>query len=294
MPPARSGGLKAPRVRPGPVPWLEAVRWLQRVLPEVVLAAFEVVTHAGSGPAYAAGAGVLALAWDRRRGYILAATLLASSAANVALKAAFAWPRPPERLRRVAARGFGFPSGHAQTNAAFWGTLAWLSPRRRTWAAGAAAVALVAVSRVVLGVHYPRDVAAGVAVGLAVAAAAWAAVRVLEPRLAGASTRSRLAAAVLGPTPAAFAGIYGYGPALAGALAGAGVAYVLEGARLPRRPAGPVPLAAGALLGAAAAAPTLLLPRHPALDWAGAALAAGAALGGGPWLAWRWEAGRAG
>lgn len=68
-----------------------------------------------------------------------------------------------------------FPSGHAMVATAFWGLVVVdtdLSTARVRAVAGACVVSLVAVSRVALGVHYPGDVLAGVAIGLAVLAVA--------------------------------------------------------------------------------------------------------------------------
>lgn len=93
---------------------------------------------------------------------------------TVGLKAFFALPRPPGAVET----GYGFPSGHALGTTVFWGGAALLASagrRRVRLGVAAAVVALVAVSRVVLGVHYLADVAAGVAVGVLFLAAAFAA-----------------------------------------------------------------------------------------------------------------------
>jgi membrane-associated phospholipid phosphatase len=61
------------------------------------------------------------------------------------------------------------PSGHATTTFAVFFMLAWLSgPKAALAVMGAWAVA-VALSRVYVGVHYPLDVVAGAALGLATA-----------------------------------------------------------------------------------------------------------------------------
>lgn len=95
---------------------------------------------------------------------------LASAGLTLALKGAFALPRPPG----AAEAGYGFPSGHALGAAAVYGGAARLFDQvdltRRRVAAGAL-IATVALSRVVLGVHYLVDVVAGAALGLALAAA---------------------------------------------------------------------------------------------------------------------------
>jgi undecaprenyl-diphosphatase len=68
--------------------------------------------------------------------------------------------------------GHSFPSGHAAQAAAGAYALALMWPRRRGWIYTLGA--LVALSRVYLGVHYPLDVIGGVAVGWAVARVATA------------------------------------------------------------------------------------------------------------------------
>jgi undecaprenyl-diphosphatase len=60
----------------------------------------------------------------------------------------------------------GMPSGHAATAAAAAGVVALLHPRLRLPLVSLAAA--IGLSRVYLGVHYPSDVLAGFAVGLAV------------------------------------------------------------------------------------------------------------------------------
>lgn len=266
---------------------LDPILWLQGVLPDPAVAAFALVTHLGSGPAYGVAAGAAVLGWDRRRGLVLAWALLLGAAANAWLKAFFGWARPPARLHRVTAHGLGFPSGHAQTNGVFWGTLARMEPRRAVVAAGAGAVVLVSLSRVVLGVHYVRDVVAGAAVGLALAGLVWTGERGLRGQLAGASLPLRLGVAAGAPVPLAWAGLRGYAPALSGALAGLGAAYVLEGEAFAGRPAGLLPLAGGLAAGTPVAGLAWLLPPGPVLDWVGAFLAAGVAALAGPELARR-------
>jgi membrane-associated phospholipid phosphatase len=107
---------------------------------------------------------------DRRFGIRLAFLFLASALATVWLKALFDAPRPYQVDARVRLIGppetnAGFPSGHAQLTTTVWGALAWRARRRWVWSLATAVVALVALSRVHLGVHYPHDVAGGVVLG---------------------------------------------------------------------------------------------------------------------------------
>lgn len=69
--------------------------------------------------------------------------------------------------------GFSFPCGHSAGTAAIFGMLAWLAARRLSprWRAGVFAVAVllalsIGLSRVLLSVHHPSDVVAGLCLGL--------------------------------------------------------------------------------------------------------------------------------
>jgi membrane-associated phospholipid phosphatase len=72
----------------------------------------------------------------------------------------------------------GFPSGHSTAAAAFFGVVIFLAaelPARACVLVRALAIAvilLVGVARVILRAHWPSDVLAGIALGLALAAAA--------------------------------------------------------------------------------------------------------------------------
>lgn len=122
----------------------------------------------------------------RRTAAVLVGLGVAQSALLVGLKAAFDAPRPPgaaevtlptwypaiaESAVRWAATadGFSFPSGHAFGTTVVYGAMAVLldvwDRRRRLLVAGAL-VAVVAFTRVALGVHFPVDVLAGIALGV--------------------------------------------------------------------------------------------------------------------------------
>jgi membrane-associated phospholipid phosphatase len=124
---------------------------------------------------------------DRERAALVVALLAGAIALLVATKPIFAVSRPPgfdvaptaEWLPMAVepvyawmatADGYSFPSGHALGSTIVYGALAWeiRAGRLRTRAAVAAVVvAIVAATRVLLGVHYPLDVVAGAAFGLA-------------------------------------------------------------------------------------------------------------------------------
>jgi undecaprenyl-diphosphatase len=99
--------------------------------------------------------------------------------------------RPTEVEHLVHVSGYSYPSGHSLAAAALYLTMAIVAGSHlRTRAAkavlvsGAAAlVALVGVSRVYLGVHYPSDVLSGVSLGTAWALILAAVVAVMATRL---------------------------------------------------------------------------------------------------------------
>lgn len=105
----------------------------------------------------------------RREAVLLTATILSGLAAEVALKLLVGRPRPDLVTHLTVAGGMSFPSGHSFNSAlgliAAALAFATLSARRPVrWiliGSAMALSALVAFSRVLLGVHYPSDVIAG-------------------------------------------------------------------------------------------------------------------------------------
>jgi undecaprenyl-diphosphatase len=134
------------------------------------------------------GVGVVADVWLRWKpvsGVLASAAYFAGGGLDVLLKHAFARPRPPLVDPAVhplvtVPHSYSMPSGHATT--AFAAALAVGLVHPRLLKPLVALAALVAVSRVWLGVHYLSDVLAGAALGTAVAAALWLAARAVARR----------------------------------------------------------------------------------------------------------------
>lgn len=112
--------------------------------------------------------------------------LLATSLANLGLKAWFDRPRPGVDFHPLVEEPFhSYPSGHSMTAFVIYGYLAWLvlgAPwsRRTRWGLFALlwlAVLLVGLSRIYLGAHHPGDVLGGYAAGLPLLLAAVALTR---------------------------------------------------------------------------------------------------------------------
>ena len=124
-----------------------------------------------------AAVGVALLAFSGRRDLALVLALAAGlRALGPVLKTLFNSPRPTlEEVVIVAhADGMGFPSGHALGAALFWGAIVVIVPQvvanqplaRVLQVMAVGVMALIAWSRVRLGVHWPSDVAGGALYGL--------------------------------------------------------------------------------------------------------------------------------
>lgn len=117
-----------------------------------------------------------ALLWicGRRAALRLAIAYAGSGLVNQLLKVAFAVPRPwvlderltPAESALAGATGYSFPSGHSQTAACLFTSLALMFRRRWVAIVGATAIAAVMLSRMYLGVHTPLDVIVGCALSV--------------------------------------------------------------------------------------------------------------------------------
>jgi undecaprenyl-diphosphatase len=124
--------------------------------------------------------------------------LLTGSAVSTLLKRVFDRARPELVEHLDPTHTASFPSAHAMISMLTWLTLAAVAarfvprraPRRFLLAAGFLLAILIGASRVYLGVHWPTDVLAGWALGVAWAAGCWL--------LAHYLTRGRMHAADLG------------------------------------------------------------------------------------------------
>ncbi|WP_135824756.1 phosphatase PAP2 family protein [Halorussus ruber] len=142
---------------------------LGEVLPEVIQELFAVLTQLGD--AWFLFTAVALVYWfgNRRRGAFALSAILGALALTLALKGLFELPRPPAELHVGHASGYGFPSGHAIGATTLWALLALVLERgsHRWRAIGAGAVvAVVATSRLIIGVHYLVDVVVGIAIAL--------------------------------------------------------------------------------------------------------------------------------
>ncbi len=118
--------------------------------------------------------GILFL-WRQRWGWFASLAIATAGAIgfNFWLKTVFSRARPELWDRIVDVGYYSFPSGHAMISLVVYGWLGyWLASRFPRWRAvilslTVVAIALIGFSRLYLGVHWPTDVIAGFAAGLA-------------------------------------------------------------------------------------------------------------------------------
>jgi membrane-associated phospholipid phosphatase len=142
----------------------------------VVQGIFGVITQAGDELFFIIVISFLYFGADKVFGRKLLYGFLISTQVNLLGKAIIKDPRPAtngtEETNPFYEEGFGFPSGHSQSSVAFWG-YSIAATRGRTYSrvvkiVGAAMLALVPISRLVLGVHDVQDIMGGFAIGVAV------------------------------------------------------------------------------------------------------------------------------
>jgi undecaprenyl-diphosphatase len=158
------------------------------------------VTRLGSDAFLIPGAAaviLLLLYYGRRRSaWIFLIVMLGAELLNQVLKLFFRRNRPEAFFNYPLPSSYSFPSGHSLMSACFFGALAAvLAPLLRSrvaqaalWASAVLLVAVIGLSRVYLGVHFPSDVIGGFAAGIAWTAGVRA---VLEMR-SGTPPRNRL------------------------------------------------------------------------------------------------------
>ncbi|HEX8832733.1 MAG TPA: phosphatase PAP2 family protein [Abditibacteriaceae bacterium] len=130
---------------------------------------------------------------NRHVGAKLGLIVILCDALNSLLKMAFHQPRPYWTDTRVQPlstdTSYGLPSSHAQNAAAIWFFLARERGKKPLYFLAALLVALIALSRIYLGVHFPTDVLGGMLIGFAFL---WTFLR-LYPRAAQRYSGQRLA-----------------------------------------------------------------------------------------------------
>lgn len=102
---------------------------------------------------------------DKELGWRVLLLLVLSALSVYLLKDIFHLPRPPQKLWKVPAKGYAFPSGHATASTTFWTYISLKFRSIPLYILSVTLISLIASSRVLLGIHYPRDVIGGILIG---------------------------------------------------------------------------------------------------------------------------------
>ena len=152
---------------------LQFLKWLESVRTGFLTALFEGITILGEETLIILLVVALWFAVDSKLAQKVFFVTICSTGLNGAVKNIAQVPRPFDRgitpVRLETATGFSFPSGHTQ-NFATTSTFFAIQFKKKWFTVLASVlIALVAFSRLYLGVHYPSDVIVGVALGVSMA-----------------------------------------------------------------------------------------------------------------------------
>lgn len=139
--------------------------WLSIIRFEPLTFFFKGITLLGNEYFFCLSLPLIYWCWKKRFGAHIIILTIISAYISFMLKGFFAWERPPTDLWLVNESGYSFPSTHAVTAAIVWGCLIYEVRKKWFTISALSLIALIAFSRVYLGVHYPQDVLAGLALG---------------------------------------------------------------------------------------------------------------------------------
>ena len=166
----------------------QIIKWIQSFSHPILDDVFQVVTMLGEELFIIVAMALIYWVFNKEMGKYLCYSLCVTLCVNGIIKSLVKAPRPIgeegiRSLRVETADGYSFPSGHTQSSSTFFFSIAcWI---KKWWLFLIAAVLslLVALSRLYLGVHWPRDVIAGLLLGIVLSALSYFLYRKVKNRL---------------------------------------------------------------------------------------------------------------
>ncbi len=153
---------------------LDIILWFQSWRTPLIEVIGRLFHYAGSEEFYLTILPLIYWCADASFGRRFGPLFLISLWSNAWLKAWWQRPRPfmmSSQVRvpsGVEETSYGLPSGHAQGSTVLWGGIALEVKRRWALIVVVVYILLMAISRMVVGVHYPQDVLGGLLIGLIV------------------------------------------------------------------------------------------------------------------------------
>ena len=150
---------------------LNIIRAIQSIANPFLDGLFQFITMFGEEAILIPLIAVIYWAFNKKMGEYIAYASLTSVLVNGAIKDIFKAKRPIgepgiRSLRVETATGYSFPSGHTQGTASFWSAIAIYLKNNYMYGISGLIIVLVAISRLYLGVHYPKDVLFGAIFGI--------------------------------------------------------------------------------------------------------------------------------
>lgn len=142
------------------------ILWIQQFSNSFLDSFFTIITKIGNPEYYMVAFPLFYWCVNKRQAFRFTLFFLISSYANTLIKGITDVPRPSGDEVRIlyheSTQGSSsFPSGHTQGTAAFWGYLANYFKNKYFTAISIVIIALVGISRMYLGLHFPIDVVGG-------------------------------------------------------------------------------------------------------------------------------------
>jgi membrane-associated phospholipid phosphatase len=145
---------------------------------ELIQLIFEIITFTGEAIFFILVIAIFYFIYDKRFAKNLTISLLLSVYINNFLKDIFRDPRPTTNIEEsqesgYVEEGFGFPSGHSQNAVAVWGYMGFKFNKKTKNAyfipfLFSVLIFLIAVSRVIIGVHDLQDIVGGLLIGIGI------------------------------------------------------------------------------------------------------------------------------
>lgn len=150
---------------------LNIIRAIQSIANPFLDGLFQFITMFGEEAILIPLIAVIYWSFNKKIAEYIAYASLTSVLVNGAIKDIFKAKRPIgepgiRSLRVETATGYSFPSGHTQGTSSFWSAIAIYLKKNYMYGISALIIILVAISRLYLGVHYPKDVLFGAIFGI--------------------------------------------------------------------------------------------------------------------------------
>lgn len=149
----------------------DVLRFFTRIRSPLLNKVFEVITISTESAMLLLAIAIIYWCINKNLGQKLGSVLLLSMTVNGFIKNLAKVARPFDlegvvALRKHTATGYSFPSGHTQAATTFWSVWMMHVGKRWLYYFGTIMIALIGLSRMYLGVHWPTDVIGAIVVGM--------------------------------------------------------------------------------------------------------------------------------